>query len=68
MGGPKATRSVAVKPSLAAHIPDAPGFAGGAVTQAAEADGRKRWRNRSGVSVRVPRGGSPMVSFMPAAA
>ena len=36
--------------------------------KAAEADGRKRRRNRSAVSVRVPRGGSPMVSFMPAAA
>jgi hypothetical protein len=36
--------------------------------ESAEADGRKRLRNRSTVVVRVPRGGSHMASFMSAAA
>ena len=39
-----------------------------AAQQAAEADDRTRQRDRSPVSVRVPRGGSPMVSSMSAAA
>ena len=42
--------------------------AGRAAQQAAEADGRKRCRNRSAVPIKVPWSGSPMVSFMPAAA
>ena len=39
-----------------------------AAQHAAEADGRTGQRNRSAVMVRVPRGGSPMVSSMSAAA
>ena len=36
--------------------------------EAAEADGRTAQRNRSAAVVRVPRGGSPVVASMPAAA
>ena len=64
------TRSLAEALSdLLSSPPSAPcGAQSPAAQQAAEADGRTGQRNRSTVLVRVPRGGSPMVSSMPAAA
>ncbi len=54
--------------ATAQTIRSKPEPSGALPNKAAEADGRTGQRNRSAVLVRVPRGGAPMVSSMPAAA
>ena len=65
----RAIKAQAVETYFEALELEAGGIAEGpAAQQAAEADGRTAQSNRSAVSIRLPRGGSPMVSSMSAAA